>query len=384
MIKNKLLNAALVAAITLVAACGGGGDSSPTTTTPSVQASVAGPLDSVQSTLSSTILGPLESATANTALAGVLKCVNGAVNGNILDIGDTVLNALGQPTSAVPSIAAGLQVQINQLAQNLAGLIASLASQGNCTQPATTSGNPLAGTGLAVIGEQLLPVIQHVLSQTAVGNSNGFASLASLVSQLDAALQTAIAQLPASATSAPIVGGTLTTLNDSLSDTASLLTALANNDGTALKTALQNLLDHLLVNVLTGIVPVSLIESQAGKPGAISTPIQQAAATFSAAVASALSAGTSQLLAALNSTQLAPVINPVVNGVLPALITPLTNLLDGLGNISGTTAGGPTGSGLDALLVPVIHLLGTVLGSTSNGTCIFASLPLVSALCPST
>jgi hypothetical protein len=385
---KKLGIAALAAATIVLAACGGGGGSdspsstssgSSTSTTPQ---SVAGPLDTVQSTLSSTVLAPLESATANTALSGVLTCANSLVVSNVLDIADAVLNGLQNPASLASTTPAQVQTQLNQLAQNLKGLLTALASQGSCQTATTGTGNPLAGTPLAALGDQLLPVLQQILSQTSSGNTNGFASLAALVQQLDTALHTAIAQLPASATTAPIVGGTLTTLDAALSDTASLLTAVANNDSSGLKTAVQNLLDHLLVNVTTGIVPLTLIEAQAGKPGAISNTVKQAAATLSAAVATALSAGTTQLLAALNSSQLAPVVNPVVNGVLPALIAPLTKLLDSLGSASGTTTGGPTGTALDALLTPITTLLGSILGG-SSGTCIFASLPIVSALCTS-
>lgn len=370
--------AALAATTMVLAACGGGGGGDASTTATSSK-TVAGPLDTVQSTLSGSVLGPLESATANTALSGVIKCADSLVVSNVLDIADVVLNGLQNPSTLSTTAPAQVQSQLNQVAQNLTNLIGALASKGSCGTAASTSGNPLAGTQLAALGDQLLPVLQQILAQTGGSNSNGFASLAALVTQLDTALHTAIAQLPAAASTAPIVGGTLTTLDAALSDTAALLNAVAANNAANLKTSLQNLLDHLLVNVTTGIVPLTLIETQAGKPGAVSNTVKTAAGTLSAAAASALSGTVSQLLAALSGSQLAPVVNPVVNGVLPALVTPLTKLLDGIGS-GGTTSGGPTGTALDSLLTPITGLLGSILGGTGT-SCIFASLPLVSGLC---
>lgn len=372
----------MVTAMLALTACGGGGggDSGSGTSTTASSKSVAGPLDTVQTTLSSSVLGPLESATAKTPLAGVLKCADGLVVSNVLDIADVVLNGLQNPSTLASTAPAEVQTQLNQVAQNLVGLINALASKSGCGTAATGSGNPLAGTALAPLGDQLLPVLQQIIAQTGSGNSNGFASLAALVKQLDTALQTALAQIPASAKTAPIVGGALTTLDAALNDTASLLTAVANNDSAGLKTSFQNLLNNLLVNVSTGIVPLTLIESSAGRTGVVSNTVKSAASTLSSTAASALSVSFSQLLSALNSTQLAPVVNPVVNGVLPALVDPLTKLLDGLGSSGGTTTGGLTGTALDGLLTPILNLLGTLSGAGTS-SCIFASIPVVAGLC---
>ena len=256
------------------------------------------------------------------------------------------------------------------------GSSSSSSSGGGSGVPVT---NPLAGTPLAPLGDALLPILQKIQLQLGAGSSggNGLADLASLVDQLNAAFQTGLAQVPASAFSQPIVGGVLTTLKVTVGNLASVVDALSTSNAAAFQSATQALLDNLLVNVLTQIVPTSFIETQAGKPGSITGPIDTAAATFAATVATALTQGEQQLLAALNSSQLAPVVNPVLNTLLPAILGPITKALAGAGGSS--SGGGVTGTPLDALLGPLTTVLTGILGGTGT-TCVFANTPL-SALC---
>ena len=402
-IKKFLLSGALAACV-IAAGCGGssgssgsssgggssssGGSSGSSSGASGTTVSVAGPLDTVQTTLSGSVLSQLETATAGTPLQGVLVCTDDVVNQNTLDVVDSILNALQNPASAA-SAPPQIQALLLEMANNLGGLLNSLAGKGGCGSAAGSSSsssgggsvpvtNPLAGTPLAPLGDALLPILQKIQLQLAAGSSggNGLADLASLVDQLNAAFQTGMAQVPASAFSQPVVGGVLTTLKVTVGNLAAVVDALSTSNSAAFQSATQALLDNLLVNVLTQIVPTSFIETQAGKPGSITGPIDTAAATFAATVATALTQGEQQLLAALNSSQLAPVVNPVLNTLLPAILGPITQALAGAG---GSSSGGVTGTPLDALLGPLTTVLTGILGGTGT-TCVFANTPL-SALC---
>ena len=406
MIIKKFLLSGAIAACVIAAGCGGssgssngGGSSSGSSNSSSggsssggatgTTVSVAGPLDTVQTTLSGSVLSQLETATAGTPLQGVLVCTDDVVNQNTLDVVDTILNALQNPASAA-SAPPQIQALLLEMANNLGGLLNSLAGKGGCGSAAGSSSssgggssvpgtNPLAGTPLAPLGDALLPILQKIQLQLAAGSSggNGLADLATLVDELNAAFQTGLAQVPASAFSQPVVGGVLTTLKVTVANLAAVVDALSTSNSAAFQSATQALLDNLLVNVLTQIVPTSFIETQAGKPGSITGPIDTAAATFAATVATALTQGEQQLLAALNSSQLAPVVNPVLNTLLPAILGPITKALAGASGSS--SGGGVTGTPLDALLGPLTTVLTGILGGTGT-TCVFANTPL-SALC---
>lgn len=393
--KQMMLSGALAACL-FAAGCGGGSSDSGSGNSSSggnsgAQASVSGPLDTVQNTLSTSVLSQLESATAGTPLQGVLVCTDDVVNKNTLDILDAVLNGLQNPTTATTTVPAQVQQQIGQLANNLGSLLTALGGSGGCgTASGGSSGipstNPLAGTPLAPLGDALLPILKQIQSQTGSGSSaSGLAQLALLVDQLNIAFQQGLAQIPASAKSQPVVGGVLTTLGTTVANLSSMMDAVGSNNSAGFQTATKTMLDNLLVNVLTQVVPTSYIETQAGQSGTITGPIKQAADTFSTAVATALGQGEAQLMAALNSSQLAPVVNPVLNQLLPAILGPITKALSGLGG-SSSGGSGPTGTPLDAILAPLTSVLSSILGgvggSSSGGTssCVFAGTPL-SVLC---
>ena len=391
MIKQFLLSGALAACV-IAAGCGGGsgssgssgGSGSSSGGSSGTTATVNGPLNTVQTTLSSSVFGPLEQATQGTPLNGVLVCTDAVVNQNTLDLLNTFLNTAQNPSTA-SAAPAEVQALLLEMANNLGGLLTSLAGTGGCgTSSSGGSGgipttNPLAGTPLAPLGAALLPVLQKIQGQLGSGSSSGnsLADLATLADELNAAFQTGLAQVPASAFAAPVVGGVLTTLKVTASNMAALVDAFAANDAKSFQTAAQALLDNLLVNLLTQVVPTSFIETQAGKPGSITGPIDAAAATFSAALATALTQGEVALQAALGSSQLAPVLGPV-NQLLSSILGPITQALAGVGSGS-SSGGGVTGTPLDALLGPLTTVLSSILGSSSS-TCVFANTPL-SALC---
>jgi hypothetical protein len=406
MMKKVLFSGALAACM-FAAACGGGGSSGSSSGSGSGSGSsggsggqsvaVAGPLDTVQTTLSSSVLSPLEGATSGTPLQGVLVCTDDIVDHNTLDILDVVLNALQNPTSA-SAAPAQVQALVSEMVNNLGSLLTSLASSsGGCgsgagggTGTGVPTTNPLAGTPLAPLGDALLPVLQQLQSQTGSGSGSsagGLQQLATLVDQLNVALQTGLSQVPASAKSQPVVGGVLTTLGTTVANLSSMMDAVGANNSSAFQSSTQTMLDNLLVNVLTQVVPTAYLETQAGQPGVVTGPIKTAAGTFSSTVATALGQGESQLLAALNSSQLAPVVNPVLNTLLPAILGPINQALAGAGgSSSGGSSGGVTGTPLDAVLGPLTTVLKSVLGgvggSSSGGTsaCVLAGTPL-SVLC---
>jgi len=378
MIRQALLSGLVVSVVSL-SACGGGAGSTeaatdaPASSVSPITGKVAGPLDTVQSSLSQSVLLPLEDAAAGTALASTLACANKAVTDNSLDAIDSILNGLANRPDLVSVTPAQLAGQVLQLSQNLSAMLQSLAGDLTCVPNAVLTGNPLVGTPLEPLGATLTPVLQQIQLQLGGGSpgQNGYASLSVLVSQLRVAYASGLAQLPTSATTAPIVGGLLTTVDVSLGDLSSVFNALAANDSAALTAAVQATVNNLLVNLLTQVVPVEVIEDQAGQPGLISDAVAQAAAQFTAP----LGLLTTPLGNLLGSSQLQPVLNPVINQVLPAVLTPISAALATVVPTPGSTA-----IPLETLLAPVTTALTALLGLGNVGNpapvCLFAGTPL--------
>lgn len=408
-----ILSAAALSSLTFLAACGGGGggsDSTDTPTNPSIGGgTVAGPLDPVQSQLSSSVITPLADSVSGTPLKSVLVCADTIVNQNVLDIVDTVLAPL-QAAAANPSAInqAALTDAMNSLVVNLSTLLQGLAGQAaTCSADGSLSLDQLQqvltalnGTPLAPLSTQLGPVLQQIATQLSAGSGGGtggsdlqLASAAALVAQLNTALQSALAQIPAEAYEAPVVGGTLSTISTALNDTQALLNSALNYNAAGTSSALQSLLDHLLVNVTTQIVPLASIEDQAGQPGVISSQIAQASNQLATLVASTIGQVLSPAFDSLLNGALSPILDPIENQVLPAILGPLTAAL------SGGTSGGTGGALGGTALAPVVNLLQQVLGTLTGGlggstgtggtgtgtgsgsSCPFASYPLLSILC---
>lgn len=407
-----ILSAAALSSMTLLVACGGGGGASgsdsDTPDNPSIGGNaVTGPLDPVQSQLSSSVIEPLANTVDGTPLKSVLVCADTIVNQNVLDIVDTVLaplqSAAANPgainQAALTDAMNSLVVNLSTLLQGLAGTAASCSADGSLSldqlQQVLTA---LNGTPLAPLSTQLGPVLQQIATQLSAGSGGGnggadlqLSSAAALVAQLNSALQAALAQIPAQAYEAPVVGGTLSTISTALNDTQTLLNSALNYNAAGTRNALQTLLDHLLVNVTTQIVPLAAIEEQAGQPGVISSQIAQAANQLATLVAGTVGQVLSPAFDSLLNGALSPILDPIENQVLPAILGPLTAALSGGAN--GGTGGALGGTVLAPVVNLVQQVLGTLTGGLGGGTgtggtgtgsgssCPFANYPLLSILC---
>lgn len=373
MIHKKAGYALALSTAMLAAACGGGGGGSNSNdnpsgggTTPTPQSlTVAGPLDTVQTAVTSTVFVPLVSATAGTPLQPVLLCANGIATRNLLDIADAFANGLASPSTLLTTAPRQAQLAATALVGNLSGLLTALNGTQSCLggSAAPTTGipttNPLAGTPLAALGDQLLPVLLSASQQLAPG-AGGVSSplsavqLAGIVEQLSNAFSTGLAALPPNVLTAPILGGSLVTVDDALSQLASL-TSLASSGGTpqALAASLQTLAESVIGNLLTQVVPVTNLQSLAGvgAPTDLLATLQGAVATLTAGL------GT-------NPTTPLPA-NPLsgagfdgLTGVINQLVTSLPTALTGTAGLTP----------LAAALGQVQTLLGSLLGIVGGGT----------------
>jgi hypothetical protein len=373
MLRKSLLVAAGFAALTLA---GCGGSSSPGSGSGQQPQSVAGPLDPVQTTLTQSVFGPLENATQGTPLQGVLVCADKSVNGNLLNVVDALLAGLQNPSTLASQTPAQVQAQLKSLTGNLEGLLLSLANQGSCGGALTGSpgSNPLAGTPLAPLGDALLPVLQQVQGQLGSGPLS-LAMLSSLFTQIQGALQLGLQQLPPSVTSAPVLGGVLSTLNTSLGNIASLINTVGQdpaNAPAAVKTTLQNLLN----GITTQIVPLAFLQQSGGGSGPLSQ-VQAAIQSLAAQVQSALGGGGGNLGNLFTSGNLSPIVAPVQQ-LVQQIVQPLKNALAGAGG-----SGNPVSNLLNTVLPALTNVLTGLLGGAGGGggTCLFANLPLLSGLC---
>lgn len=295
MLKKTSL-AAAIAAVTMLSACGGGGgggdggDGGNGGNGGSTNPVVSGPLDPVQTTTSDSVITPLATATAGTPLQGVLLCVDSVVNQNVLDIGDAVANGLADPTTLASTTPEEAQATLSALVTNLSGLLTSLAGTASCTGDAAGSSvipttNPLAGTPLAPLGAALLPVLISAQQQLA-GASGGApltaTQLATILDQLADAFASGFDALPPEVTGAPVVGGALVTVDHALTQLQSIATLAAGGGSpTLIASSFQALVQGVVTDLLTQVLPVADLQSLAG--GGASTDLL---ATLQAAVAS--------------------------------------------------------------------------------------------------
>jgi hypothetical protein len=401
---HQLCAAGAISSLLLLAACGGGG-STDSTDAPSpsssssptiVGKSASGVLDTVQSQITSSVVDPMSSAVSGTVLQSVLTCGNTLVNGDVLDMVDTVLASLqtsaANPGDADPVALTGTLrstvVNLTQMLESMAGQTVDCAQDWLSIERLNNLIANLEKTPLAPLAVALQPTLSHIIDVIGT-NSDAppvpLTTIAQLVAQLNTSMQTAMANLPAGIRTTPIVGGTLTTVSSALTDISSVLGAATSYNAAATGTAVQNLLDHTLTNLLTVVVPVQSIEGQSGETGAISSQI--IAATHQVSLLVGTSVGkvldplfNSKLLSALN-----PALAPLENLLLPAILGPITDALAN-GTASGSTGGALAGS----ILAPVVNIVSGVLGgltgdSTTAGgttsTCVFAKIPLLAILC---
>lgn len=375
MFRQTLLVAASLAALTL-AACGGTSGAGPGSSGQQPQ-SVAGPLDPVQSKLSQSVFTPLENATKGTPLQGVLVCTDKAVNGNLLNVVDALMAGFKDPSTLASQTPAQVQSQVQQLTMNLVAMLRSFAGTGGCGDGQTTfpSGNPLANTPLAPLGNALLPVLQQVQGQLANGPMD-LTMLGNLVDQIQNAMQLGLQQLPPSVKSAPVLGGALTTLNAALSQVVSLINTVGQNPGSA-PTAVKTTLQAILNDITTKIVPLQFLQQAGGGSGPM-TQIQTAIQTLVGQVQTALSGG-GNLGNVLNNEKLAPIVGPAQQ-LVQQIVQPLQNALSG-----SAGSGNPVTDLLNTVLPKLSSVLTGLLGGLGGGGagtgCLFANLPLLSGLC---
>lgn len=343
----------------------GGGDTGGGTGGGSAYSGVDGPLDAIQDPLSSQLFGPLGAAFTGTPLEGSIDCLNQAVVTDFIDVLDAIavgLQAVSEgadPQTAFNDGTANIENALAEFGADLPGAVTALSGDG-CNNSSSGGGseNPLAGTPLEPLGDALAPILGLF---PASGESNGDAqlsSLATLVSLLNNAFQTGMADAITQATNAglpdptttPIFGGALTTLGMAINDLDTTMQAVSIYDGDASSAALGVTLDNLLVNILTGVVPIAFIENEAGLGPVFSSEIEAGVDQVIAALDQGLNPVVSTVLEELLNGALTPLMDPIENTVLPALLVPITTALAGGGDAGAT---GPTGTPLDALLSPI-------------------------------
>lgn len=369
---KKTMFTTMLATLLLAAGCGGGGGSDPGTDNPSggggtpapQSTTVAGPLDTVQTAVTSSVFVPLVTATDGTPLQSVLLCTNGIVTRNVLDIADAFANGLATPATLITTTPAQAQAALTALVGNLSGLLATFDGTRTCLggsdAPAigVPTTNPLAGTPLEALGAALLPTLLSVSQQLAPLPGGGAPSLSAvqlsgLVAQLSSAFTTGLAALPPEVLTAPLVGGSLVTVDDALARLAAL-SSLAATGGSpeSLAAGLQALSQSVLGNLLTQVLPVANLQDLAG--GGVPTDV---VGTLQAAVASLVASLGTDPTGALPANPLSGVGFASLTTLLDTLTAQLPTALTGS---SGLTA-------LEAALGQVQTLLNTLLGIGGGG-----------------
>ena len=386
--QKKVLAGSLLAFTVFAAGCGGGSDSpssapsnpsTPPTSTPTSPpagaAKVAGPLDAVQDPVSQDVIGQLAFAFADTPLQGVAQCVDQIVVTDAIDVLDVLANAMqdenfaSDPEAGFTDAAAGVQAQVENIVIDLQGMLSALdGNTSSClgnVNVAPNGGNPLAGTPLEPVGAALAPVLDQVYDQLH-GTSGprpelSLTTIASIVAQLEFALNTAISQLPADVANAPVVGAALSTVQTTVGNLSDTIVAASTSDVEDTQAAIGNTLNDALSGVLLGVVPVSTIENQAGEAGMLSGPIQDAIDDISNEVSGNLGVVLTHVLTGNLDELAGPLSTTVKDNILVALTGPLMEALDNTGSLPTNPLGpivdtldtffsGVEGSPLDLIL----------------------------------
>lgn len=409
--KNLLSAVALSASIALTACGGGGGGGGGggnsggggggETPQANGYSNVEGPLDAVQEPLATQVFAPLAEGAAGTPVEGLVGCASQLVVTDVLDILDSFLvivaaapESLQDPQALANEALPQLQTAITEFATDLPAVLGSLAD-GDCASGPAPGENPLAGTPLA----DLFEAIEPVLGGFENGGDPSMASLSGLLSQLSDAFSDGLAMVfevdsSGQLAGAPVLGGLLTTIDVALIDLTATIAALEGMDTDGASAGVATTLDHLLNNVLTQVLPIALIEEQAGAGPIISGPIAEAVAAITGLIggdtgafdgltsgdfASLFEGGLEDLLAGFGGggesplagsplAQLQTLVESALSGSLPELpndtglepiLQPLTAVLDALMASSGE----PSGTPLDVILGPLAAGLGGSAGA---------------------
>lgn len=398
---KKLIASSLIVSL-LLAGCGGGGNnenesaapvvSSDSTTTPIIRSTVIGPLTDVQSTITNSVMQPLVVASGGTPLAGVVSCANSALGGDALNIINAVAKGqqgLAQNPQAMTNMAPQIQIQILQMARDMQQMIAALAGGAACgedARPMPPNGNPLTGTPMAALGDQLLPVLINVLN----ARHSDQPSLTDVANQLLAisnAYNSAYRQLPASVVGAkvpdgvpalatrmievPVLGGVLSAFNSMLPALTVLIQSAAQGDTEWVVAMLENTTYSVIENLLLNVLPLNNLQAQSGST-VLSDPIHQAAEQIGAQLSAGLNSSVSEAAqrTALNN-ELAPVLATLNQSAGAGGATLLTSLLARLTAALAALPPNAAGSAavmalIDAVLPAINSVLSSILGMPSS------------------
>jgi len=388
----KKLSVATAVALSIgLSACGGGGGSSSSGgsggsggsgsggggTTPS-SASISGPLDTVQTDVSDTVIAPLVTATSGTALEGVLQCANSIVTFNTLDIADAFANGLANPSTLTSTTPAQAQAAVSALVSHLVGLLNSLAATSASTSCSGTysgsttvpSNNPLTGTPLAALGTQLLPVLTSAQQQLGGSSTLSATQLASILSTISTALNTGMSSISGATNGAPVLSGVLVAVQDSLAQLSTIAThAASGSNGVVLAGDLQNLAESVLNDLLTQVMPVADLQSLAGSGAStdVLAELQAAVATLTGGLAT-------NPTTALGSNPLSASGFSSLTSLTDSLVAELTSSFSG---VSGASSPLTLASTLvQSVLENLLSLTGSGSNTSSGAGCTLSLLGL--------
>lgn len=316
---------------------------------------VAGPLDVVQTTLSSSVVAPLQDGVAGTPLEAVVGCVDEAVVTDLVDVVDAIALGLesgaggADPAAALEAAAGNIQTALLGFGEGAVALIESLAGGPGCQGGGDDDGDNGGDTGGDTGGEDV-----------------DLAQVSELLTTITGQINDAFQNVPAEVATAPIAGGVVQLLDDALTDLDLLLTEVGDYNGPAASAATDTLLANLLDNLLLDVLPVRAGEEATGSGPVVSGPVSDGIGQLT----NALSGGLEPVLEGVLNTVLddagSPVLDPVENDVLGAILTPLLDAINGGG--SGGGSGGPTGTPLDALFDALGGIGGGGSGDGPTGT----------------
>lgn len=393
MLKKSLMALALATSVFAVG-CGGSSSSTPSGGSggggTTARNDVVGPLDAVQQPVSSQVLAPLADATAGTPLAGVVSCVDQIVVGDTLDIVDSLAAQADAGAPDFEASAALVQAELTNLVADLQTLLTSLAGGTGCSgstipAPGGFGTNPLAGTPLEDFGATLLSVLQTAQGQLGGGGTPDLGALSTVVAQLAAGYQTALAQVPAEGSSAPIVGPTLTLIGTALDDLTTTVAAAESADAGATSLAVSQTVDHLLSSLLLEVVPITTLENQAGQTGALSGPIADAIDQLTSLIAGGFGdlggAGLPTEVEGLLSLLTDPGTGTDPTGLLTGLLDEITAAL-GSGDTGALPIPDVGGGSLDTALAELTTLLASAGDAGPLGDLVDTVIGLLGGLFP--
>ncbi len=382
---NKLLLAGLASSSLLLTACGGSNgvssnSTSPTPTpaptsnptpTPTPTATptptptptgtagvtkVEGPLDPVQDEVVDGVVVAELGSQLPAPLNGVVECVALSLN-YLIDAPDAILaGAAGlangaDPYDAFNSSAADVQASLERFAGSLQASLTDLVNRGECSADQDTTaqaGNPLAGTPLEDVGAALQALVASFATDD--GQDPNLTSVTNVVAPALAALAVELGNsMPAEVTSAPVLGGLVTTIEAAATDLADLLGSVGAYDAASTTADAQMLIGNLLTGLLLDTLPVAEVDP------AVAAQIQAGIATLT----STLGSGLGQVVT--------PLFNEGLNGVASPLLDPVEGLLAGILASGNPLDGVLAVFGGDLANTDADALFGLIL-STASGT----------------